>query len=122
MTSAQRTVTRLLTGAVIVLFFALSSNAYACLVPLYGTSDMGMETDCPSSDEKSPREYCDLFKSGVPAHSSHHPIHASQMALSAVDPESLILFHKVVEPIRDRGYSADKLSQDMFLKTTILRI
>jgi hypothetical protein len=114
--------TRLLTTAVILLFLAVSTNAFACLVPLYGASNMGLETGCPSADEKSPREFCDLFKSGVPAYSSHHPIPMTQIVLSAFEPDSLPLFNKVVEPNRYHTYSADKLSQDIFLKTTILRI
>lgn len=122
MTYAHRTMTRLLTAAVILLFFGLSTNAYACLFPLYGTPDMVMEAGCPSADEPSPREFGDLFKFAVPAHSSHPQIHALQMALSILEIDSFTLFHSMVESNRDSGYFADKTSQNILLKTTILRI
>ena len=40
----------------VVLFFALSFNAYACLLPINGTT-AGM--GCSSSDEQ---QFCDVFK------------------------------------------------------------
>ncbi len=122
MACAQRTMTRLLAVAVILLFFGLSTNAYACLVPLYGTPDMAMEAGCPSADEQSPREFCDLFKFGVPAHSSHPQIHASQLAVSILEIDLLSLLHSIVVVDTDSGYAANNIPQNVLLKTTILRI
>ncbi len=122
MTYAQRTMNRSLTAAVILLFFGLSTNAYACLVPLYGTPDMAMEAGCPSADEQSAREFCDVFKFGVPAHSSHPQIHASQLAVSILEMDFLSLLHSIVVADRNPGYAANNVPQNVLLKTTILRI
>ena len=112
--------TRLLTTAVILLFLALSTNAFACLVPLYGASNM--EAGCPSGAEQSPREFCDVFKFGVPAYSSHPQIHASQLAVSILEIDFLSLLHSIVVVDRNPGYAANNIPQNVLLKTTILRI
>ena len=47
-----------------VLFFALSFNAYACLLPIYGTTPAPMAHDCSTPPDEQPQvyPYCDKFK------------------------------------------------------------
>ena len=46
----------------VLLFFALSFNAYACLVPLNGGSPTGMQNGCPDAQDQPVRQICDSFK------------------------------------------------------------
>ena len=48
--------------ALVLLFFALSFNAYACLVPLNGGSSTGMQNGCSDAQEQPARQICDGFK------------------------------------------------------------
>ena len=45
-----------------VIYFLLSFNAYACLVPLYG-GQAAQPSDCSMPQEQSAQQYCDNFKS-----------------------------------------------------------
>ena len=47
----------------VLLFFAFSFNAYACLVPLNGGSSPGMQNGCSDQEEQPVRQICDSFKS-----------------------------------------------------------
>lgn len=110
----------LLTIAVIVLFLGFSTNAFACLVPLYGVPNM--EAGCPSGNEQPPRAFCDIFKAGVPAHSSYiYPL-AVHLSLPLVELDSLALSCSTAVLTTDLDSSADSLPQNIFFKTTILRI
>lgn len=114
------TARRLLTIVFIVLFLGLSTNAFACLVPLYGVQNM--EGGCPSGNEQPPQVFCDVFKAGVPAHSN--PIHppAVHLSLPLVELDSLALLCSTAVLTREVDSSADKRPQNIFFKTTILRI
>ena len=111
---------RSLTIAFMVLFLGFSTNAFGCLVPVYGVPNM--EAGCPSGDEQAPRVFCDVFKAGVPAHSvSIHPL-AVHLSLPFVELDPLALFSSTALLTRDVDSSADKRPQTIFFKTTILRI
>lgn len=114
------TARRLLTITFIVLFLGVSTNAFACLVPLYGVQNM--EGGCPSGNEQPPQVFCDVFKAGVPAHSI--PIHppAVHLSLPLAELDSLALLWTTAILTRDLASSADKRPQNIFFKTTILRI
>ena len=45
-----------------VIYFLLSFNAYACLVPLYG-GQADQYSDCSMPQERAAQQYCDDFKS-----------------------------------------------------------
>lgn len=45
-----------------VFLLAFSFNAYACLVPLSGTSDTSMANGCSTPMEQPARQLCDVFK------------------------------------------------------------
>jgi hypothetical protein len=53
------------------MYFLLSFNAYACLVPLYGGIEVMSGSDCSMPQEEPARQQCDAFKSlgiqGVPS-------------------------------------------------------
>ena len=47
---------------IVVFLLAFSFNAYACLLPLSGTTDASMGNGCSTPDEQSARQLCDAFK------------------------------------------------------------
>ena len=52
----------------VVLFFALSVNAYACLLPVNGVAAAQMGTGCSNPEEQPVSQVCDAFKTlGVQA-------------------------------------------------------
>lgn len=65
---------------IVVFLLAFSFNAYACLLPLSGTTDASMGNGCSTPDEQSARQLCDAFKTlGVESslqstlwHMDHH--------------------------------------------------
>lgn len=65
-------VSRALVVALVLLFTALSLNAYACLVPVYSGVRGG---DCSTPAEQQARQFCDGFKTlGVQAPAPAHPL------------------------------------------------
>lgn len=86
-------------AATIVLFLlAFSFNAYACLLPLSGTTDASMANGCSTPEEQPVRQLCDAFKTlGVessPQSSSLHMDHhwsAADQALVALPAMGLRL-------------------------------
>ena len=107
----------ILACTLVLLFFALSFNAYACLLPMNGiTSGMG----CSTSDEQ---QYCDAFKTlGVQAADRLQPNSDSQTICSQdtatlallvlhTSPGTRLSDHPIVGPL-----------QDLLLKISVLRI
>ena len=67
-----------------VIYFLLSFNAYACLVPLYG-GQADQYRDCSMPQERSAQQYCDDFKSlAIQSVSSLQP-QGAVIALQAAD-------------------------------------
>ena len=114
------TTRRFLSMAVILLFFGFSTNAFACLVPLYGVPNM--EAGCPSESEQPAQVFCDVFKAGVPAHSSHLYPPAVPICLPPFESDSLALMCNTTVRTRNLDSSTDRHPQTLFFKTTILRI
>ena len=52
----------LMAGTIAVFLLAFSFNAYACLLPLSGTTDASMANGCPTPVEEPVRQLCDAFK------------------------------------------------------------
>ena len=48
--------------SLVVLFFALSFNAYACLLPVNGVTVAAMGNGCSTPDEQPAYQFCDTFK------------------------------------------------------------
>ena len=58
-----------LAATIVVFLVAFSFNAYACLLPLSGTSDASMANGCSTPVEQPSRQLCDAFKIlGVESH------------------------------------------------------
>ena len=112
-----------LAGTLVVLFFALSFNAYACLLPVNGGTVAPMSTGCSTPDEQPVSQFCDTFKTlGVqsadklPLNSDSQvlcPGNTASLALLGIhtSPSSRLSDHPVVSP-----------PQDLLLKISVLRI
>ncbi len=68
-----------LAATIAVFLLAFSFNAYACLLPLSGTTDASMANGCSTPEEQPVRQLCDVFKTlGVESsqssslHMEHH--------------------------------------------------
>src|SRR5512143_406315 len=48
--------------SLVILFFALSFNAYACLLPVNGVTVGAMGNGCSTPDEEPVSQFCDAFK------------------------------------------------------------
>jgi hypothetical protein len=58
-----------LAASIAVFLLAFSFNAYACVLPLSGTSDASMANGCSTPVEQPARQLCDAFKIlGVESH------------------------------------------------------
>ena len=112
-----------LAGTLVVLFLALSFNAYACLLPVNGVTAGAMGDGCSTPDEQPTSQFCDAFKTlGVQA-ADKLPLNSDCQALCPEDTASLALLviltsynsrlsdHPVVSP-----------PQDLLLKISVLRI
>src|SRR5512140_3184473 len=80
-----------LAGTLIVLFFALSFNAYACLLPVNGTTATSMENGCSTPDEQPVPQFCDTFKTlGVQSADKLH-LNSDYQTICSEDTASLAL-------------------------------
>ena len=107
----------------VVLFFALSFNAYACLLPVNAVTPAAMANGCAAPDEQPVSQYCDAFKTlGVQSadklqlNSDAQTICSQDTATLALrvlhtSPGTRLFDHPVVGPL-----------QDLLLKISVLRI
>jgi hypothetical protein len=112
-----------LAGSLVVLFFALSFNAYACLLPVNGVPAPAMAGGCSTPDEQPGYQFCDAFKTlGVQSADKLHltsdcqtlcPEDAASLALLVIlsSHSSRLFDHPTVGPL-----------QDLLLKISVLRI
>ncbi|MBP8153742.1 MAG: hypothetical protein KAX87_00555 [Nitrospira sp.] len=115
----------LLAGTIVVFLLAFSFNAYACLVPLSGTSDASMANGCSTPIEQPARQLCDAFKTlGVESGSQsssllldHHHLLADHAlaATPAVSQQFQRIFHRY-QPLESSSPPHQSLA------TTVLRI
>jgi hypothetical protein len=108
---------RFLASFLIVLFFALSFNAYACFLPVTGATPTPMENGCSTPDEQPVSPYCDTFKTlGV-------PLNSDDQALCQADTVSLA-HHAMLtsRSIRVSDCSIVGSSRDLLLKISVFRI
>jgi hypothetical protein len=113
---------RRLASLVIFVYFTLAFNAYACLVPLYGSVNVMSDSDCSMPQEQSARQQCDAFKTlgiqGVPSlQPVSHLYHTVTVILSAIS------VHEPLVSVRVSGGSAPPiLRQDPLARTLVLRL
>jgi len=101
----------------VFLFFALSVNAYACLLTINGiTSGMG----CSTSDEQ---QYCDAFKTLGLESADKFPLNSDYQTTCSEDTVSWPLLIKLIS---DRNLLSDHptvgLPKDLLLEISVLRI
>ena len=113
-----------LAATIVVFLVAFSFNAYACLVPLSGTSDASMANGCSTPIEQPARQLCDAFKTlGVESGSQsssllvdHHLLADHALAtLPAVSQQFQRIFHRY-QPLESSSPPHQSLA------TTVLRI
>ena len=107
----------------VLLFLGLSSNAYACLVPLFGVADVTMGNGCSEPQEQPSRQFCDAFKTlGVQSAAELQQTVNCQLLCPEDIAWSSLLFHLAAQSNRLSEHPGDGPPQDILLKTTVLRI
>lgn len=119
------TVKRILSVTLVVLLLALSFNAYACVVPLFGTPDAAMGNGCATPDEQPVRQFCDAFKTlSVQSAAELPPPH--EIDCRTICSEDIALWSVLLSlPSHSRRlheHPADGPPHDLLLKTSVLRI
>ena len=115
--------TSVLAGTLIVLFFALSFNAYACLLPVNGVTVGAMGDGCSTPEEQPGYQFCDTFKTlGVQSADRLH-LNSDCQVLCPEDTASLALLAVLTSPgNRLSDHSTVGPPQDLLLKISVLRI
>jgi hypothetical protein len=103
-------------------YFLLSFNAYACLVPLYGSIEVMNGSDCSMPQEEPARQQCDAFKSlgiqGVPSVDPvSHLYHTVIVALSVLPASEPLILVRV-----SGGSAPPDLIQDPLIRALVLRL
>ena len=112
-----------LASTLIVLFFALSFNAYACLLPVNGVSASAMGNGCSTPDEQPVSQFCDAFKTLGVQSADKLPLNSNCQALCPEDTASLALLVFLTSPSsRLFNHPAVSPPQDLLLKISVLRI
>jgi hypothetical protein len=107
----------------VVLFFALSFNAYACLLPVNGVTVAAMDTGCSTPDEQPVYQFCDAFKTlGVQSADKLH-LDSDYQTICSEDTTTLALlvFHTSVSS-RLSDHPTVGPPQDLLLKISVFRI
>jgi hypothetical protein len=112
-----------LAGTLIVLFFALSFNAYACLLPVNGVTVGAMGDGCSTPEEQPGYQFCDTFKTlGVQSADRLH-LNSDCQVLCPEDTASLALLAVLTSPgNRLSDHPTIGPPQDLLLKISVLRI
>jgi len=107
----------------VVLFFALSFNAYACLLPVNAVPPPAMANGCAVPDEQPVSQYCDAFKTLGVQSADRLQVNSDSQTICSQDSATLALLvlhtssgtslsdHPIVGPL-----------QDFLLKISVLRI
>ena len=110
---------RFIASFLCVLFFALSFNAYACLLPVNGAAPTPMANGCSTAtpDKQPVSPYCDTFKTlGLPLNSDDQAFcHAGTVSLA---------HHGILTSCSNRVPDRPIVgaSQDLLFKISVLRI
>lgn len=115
--------TSVLAGALIVLFFALSFNAYACLLPVNGVPAGAMGEGCSTPDERPVSQFCDTFKTLGVQSADKIQFNSDCQVLCPEDTASLALLTILASPgNRLSDHPPIGPPQDLLLKISVLRI
>ncbi len=107
----------------VVLFFALSFNAYACLLPLNGATPAQMDTGCSTPDEQPVSQFCDAFKTLRVQSADTFQLNSDYQPICSQDTASLAL-RVILTSYSNRvsEHPTDSSPQDLLLKISVLRI
>ena len=112
-----------LAGTLVVLFFALSFNAYACLLPVNGVTAGAMGNTCSTPDEQPVSQYCDAFKTLGVQSADKLPLNSDCLTLCPEDTASLALLGIHLSPSsRLSDHPTIGSPQDLLLKISVFRI
>ena len=112
-----------LAGTLVVLFFVLSFNAFACLLPVNGVTAAAMGDGCSTPDEQPVYQLCDAFKTlGVQSADKLH-LNSDFQTICSEDTASLALLGIHTSHIsRLSDYPTVVPPLDLLLKISVLRI
>ena len=107
----------------VALFFVVSFNAHACLVPVNGVTAVSMGIGCSTPDEQPVSQYCDAFKTlGVQSADKLH-VNSDFQTICSEDTASLALLGIHTSPSsRLSDHPTVGPPQDLLLKISVLRI
>jgi hypothetical protein len=112
-----------LAGILVVLFFVLSFNAYACLLPVSGFAGSAMGDGCSTPEEQPIYQFCDTFKTlGMQSADRLH-LNSDCQVLCPEDTASLALL-AILTSFNNRLSDHPTIGppQDLLLKISVLRI
>jgi membrane-bound inhibitor of C-type lysozyme len=108
----------------VVLFFALSFNAYACLLPVNGVTAAPMDAGCSTPDEQPVSQYyCDAFKTLSVQSADKLQLNSDFQTICSQDTATLAL--RIIQSSsgsRVSDHPTVRLPQDLLLKISVLRI
>jgi len=106
-----------------VLFFVLSFNAYACLLPVNGVTAAPMANGCATPDEQPVSQYCDAFTTLGVQPADTRSLNSDGQALCPEDTASLaLLVIHTSHSSRLSDHPTVGLPKDLLLKISVLRI
>jgi hypothetical protein len=112
-----------LAGSLVLLFFALSFNAYACLLPVTGVPAPAMANGCSTPEEQPGFQFCDAFKTlGVQSVDKLHLISDCQTICSEDTASLALLVILTSHSSRLSDHPTVGPPQDLLLKISVLRI
>ncbi len=107
----------------VVLFFAFSFNAYACLLPVNDVTAVAMGNGCSTADDQPVSQYCDAFKTLGVQSAGKLPLSSDYQALSPENTASLALLVMLTShSSRLSDHPTVSPPQDLLLKISVLRI
>jgi hypothetical protein len=107
----------------VVLFFALSFNAYACLLPVNGVTAAAMGNGCSTPDEQPVSQFCGAYKTLGVQFADKLPFNSDCQTICSEDTASLAcLVILTSHSSRLSNHSIVGPPQDLLLKISVLRI
>jgi hypothetical protein len=114
---------RFLTIVLVLAFFALSFNAYACVVPLFETTASGMANGCSEHNEQPVRQFCDAFTTLSIESAGDFQQSFDYQSICAEDTASISCLRNFTSLVsRPYDHPAKSPPQDLLLKISVLRI
>ncbi|MBS0166238.1 MAG: hypothetical protein JSR29_09160 [Nitrospira sp.] len=108
--------------SLVVLFFALSFNAYACLLPVNGVTTSAMGNGCSTPEEQPVYQFCDTFKTLGVQHADKH-LDSDSQSICSEDTASLALLVTLTShSSRLSDHPTVGPPRDLLIKISVLRI